>query len=337
MLFLSTVAFDAEDEARLEAAGHELLYVGTEGGDPHGMTSDDFHAALYALPEAERRRAVGLITPCFHVTSRLLTECPNIRWVHHPGAGVNSGDFWTDWDLLAEREVVVTTAKIHAGPISEWVLAMILALSKHLPCYLARQQGHIYRDSERLPLMPLEGKAALIVGAGNVGREVGRKLKCAFGMQMLGINSDGRPLEHFDRVGVLSVLSEWVSMADFIITTAVLVETTRGMINAEVLANARPTAYVVNPSRGSLIVERDLIEALQSGKIAGAALDTFEHEPLGPDSPLWDMPNVIITPHVSGGRPDYNTAVMERLLENLSAFEAGEIGRMHQVANFRRY
>ncbi len=336
MRVLSTQRFGPEDIARLEAAGCTYTYV-EPGGDPHTAPSDLFHANVYALPEALRTEVRILVTPSFHVTARLLEALPNLRWVHHPGAGVNSGEFWTPWDLLESRQIVVTTAKIHAVPISEWILAAMLALSKNLKRYAERQKAHIYHDEERLSNILLEGKTALIIGTGHVGAETGRKLKLAFHMRTLGVNSDGRPVEYFDETYTLQHLDALLPRADYVICTTALVEATRGMIHAERLARMKPTAFIINPSRGGLIVERDLIRALQAGRIAGAALDTFEVEPLAADSPLWDLPNVLITPHCSGGRPDYQTAVMDCLLGNLEAFRANRRDLMDQVANIKRY
>lgn len=336
MLVLSTQRFGRDDIARLEATGCAYRYV-EPGGDPHGASSEVFHAGLYALPEKVRREVEALVTPCFHITPRLLEALPNLRWVHHPGAGVNSGEFWTQWELLDAHGVVVTTAKIHAVPISEWIVAAMLALAKNLKRHAERQKAHVYHDEERLPSLILEGKTALVIGTGHVGAEVGRKLKLGFNMVTVGINSDGRPVEHFDEMHTLADLDDLLPQADFVITTSVLVEATRGMIDARRLALMKATAYVINPSRGSLIVERDLIAALRARRIAGAGLDTFEVEPLPADSPLWDLDNVILTPHCSGGRPDYQTAVMDRLLANLEAFRARRRDLMVEVANVKRY
>lgn len=336
MLVLSTQHFGGNDVARLEATGCTYRFV-EPGGDPHGASSDQFLAGIYALPEEVRCEAVVLVAPCFHVTARLLEALPNLRWVHHPGAGVNSGEFWTQWDMLDAHQVVVTTAKIHATPISEWVVAVMLALAKNLKRHAERQKARIYHDEERLPNIILEGKAALVIGTGHVGAEVGRKLKLAFRMITLGINSDARPVPCFDETHTLAALDELLPRADFVICASVLVEATRGMIDARRLALMKPSAFIINPSRGSLIVERDLIDALRAGRIAGAGLDTFEAEPLPADSPLWDLNRVVLTPHCSGGRPDYSTAVMDRLLANLDAFRAGRRDQMSEVANLKRY
>jgi phosphoglycerate dehydrogenase-like enzyme len=336
MIVLSTQRFGADDLARLEAAGCSYHFA-EPGGDPHGASSELFHAGVYALPEAIRRQAQALITPCFHVTPRLLEALPALQWVHHPGAGVNSGDFWTQWDLLDARGIVVTTAKIHAAPISEWIVAAMLGLAKNLKRHAERQKLHIYHDEEHLRNLILDGKTALIIGTGHVGAETGRKLKLAFNMVTLGVNSDGRAIDYFDETYSLKSLDDLLPRADFVICISVLVEATRGMIDARRLAMIKPTAFIINPSRGGLIVEQDLIAALRARRIAGAGLDTFEVEPLPEDSPLWDLDNVLLTPHCSGGRPDYQTAVLDRLLANLDAFRAGQRDRMAEVANVKRY
>ncbi|MBN1402256.1 MAG: D-2-hydroxyacid dehydrogenase, partial [Anaerolineae bacterium] len=299
--------------------------------------SDEYAAGIYALPEAVRHGARVLIMPCFHVTPRLLEACSNVGWVHHPGAGVNSGPFWTDWEMLERRHVVVTTAKIHAIPISEMIVTFMLMLSKHMPRYHERQERRIYHNEEHLRAIIMDGRTALILGTGHVGSETARKLKLAFHMTTIGINSDGRPVLFFDETYTLAGLDSVLPRADYLICTSVLVEDTLGMINAKRIALMKPSAFVINPSRGGLLVEQDLIEALAAHRIAGAGLDTYEVEPLSEDSPLWGLDNVILTPHISGGRPDYNTAVMDRLLANLDAFSRGRVDRMTEVANTKRY
>ena len=337
MIFITTRRFPDADVARLEARGVSLVYGGNPGADPHGATRDEYLAGIFALPEDTRRSAVGLIVDCFHITAELLDACPNVRWAQHPGAGVNSGDFWTDWALLRERGVIVTTAKIHAVPISEMIVGYMLALSKRLPRYLERQKQRVYRDGEHLQGLILEGRTALILGTGHVGAETARKLKVAFGMTTVGVNSDGRPVYYFDRACTLGGLDDELPLADYVICTSVLVPATRHMIDARRIGLMKPTAYLINPSRGSLIVEEALAAALKARRIAGAALDSYEVEPLPADSPFWDLDNVILTPHVSGGRPDYNAAVIDKLLANLDSFRAGQVDRMIEVANVKEY
>jgi phosphoglycerate dehydrogenase-like enzyme len=156
-------------------------------------------------------------------------------------------------------------------------------------------------------------------------------------MTTIGVNSDGRPVEYFDVTCTLDGLDAVLPRADFVICTSVLVKATRNMIDAARIKLMKPTAFIINPSRGGLIVEDDLIAALKERRIAGAGLDTFAVEPLPASSPLWDLDNVIITPHVSGGRPDYNSAVIDRLLENLEHFRAGRRDLMTGVANTKQY
>lgn len=337
MIFISTTAFDESDIARLQQEGGDYYYAGNVAADPHGASSDEFAAGIYALPEAVRMGARVLIMPCFHVTPRLLEACPDVGWVQHPGAGVNSGRFWTDWEMLERHHVVVTTAKIHALPISEMIVTFMLMLSKHMSRYHERQRSRIYHNEEHLRAIIMDGRTALILGTGHVGSETARKLKLGFHMTTIGINSDGRPLSYFDETHTLAGLDSVLPRADYVICTSVLVEDTLGMINAERIALMKPSAFIINPSRGGLIVEQDLIEALETRRIAGAGLDTFDVEPLAEDSPLWGLDNVVLTPHVSGGRPGYNTAVMDRLLANLDAFSQGRVDRMVEVANIKRY
>ena len=190
MLVLSTQRFPAADVARLEAAGCTYRYV-PPGGDPHGASSEQFHAGIYALEQAVRREAVVLVTPCFHVTRA--RRSASVAMGAPPPSRRQLGPVLDAVELLDAHHIVVTTAKIHATPISEWIVAVMLALAKNLKRHAERQRAHIYHDEEHLPSLILEGKTALVIGAGHVGAETGRS-SLAFGMRTLGVNSDGRPV-----------------------------------------------------------------------------------------------------------------------------------------------
>ena len=148
------------------------------------------------------------------------------------------------------------------------IVAYVLALSKHLPQFHDRQRRHVYRGDEadaRLPNLIIDGMTALILGTGNVGAETARKLKTAFRMTTIGINSDGRPVEHFDETYTLVGLDAVLRRADFVIATSVLVEATRNVMSRARIALMKPSAFLINPSRGGLIDEPALIEALRGG------------------------------------------------------------------------
>ena len=162
-----------------------------------------------------------------------------------------------------------------------------------------------------------------VVGLGTIGREIAR-LANSIGMRVIGTRNNPEPVPHVEKVYGADELRSVLSEADFVVLIAALTPETRGMIGKAELAAMKQDAYLINVARGAIVVEADLIEALQNGTIAGAALDVFETEPLPPESPLWKMENVIITPHIAGARPDYLHAVSEIFSKNLTRYISGE-------------
>ncbi|HEY5563820.1 MAG TPA: D-2-hydroxyacid dehydrogenase [Clostridiaceae bacterium] len=338
MIVISVTNFDKRHIEKMKEAGLEYYYANNEGIDPHGVeTSDEFNQAIYNLPEAVKSKAQIIIWDCFHITQRLIRECPKVKWVQHPGAGVNTGDFWTNWEMLKENHITVTTAKVHAIPISEMIVTYMLDLSKHMPLFYKRKGEKIYHDEVDISAQIMNKRSALIVGTGNIGSELARKLKLGFDMYVVGVNTDGRKLDYFDEMYTLKDLDKIISNFDYVVCTSVLVEGTKHMINAKRLKLMKNTAFLINASRGGLIVEGELIEALKRGEIAAAAIDCFEIEPLPKASELWNLENVIITPHMSGGRPDNKDVILEKFLSNLPHFKKGEISKMSEVANIKKY
>lgn len=251
--------------------------------------------------------------------------CGRLRWVHIGGVGVD----WALFPELVASEVVVTNSRgIFDTTLPEYLLTLMLALVKDLPTTLRAQATHEWQH--RL-LQPLHGGRALIVGAGSIGR-AGARLLRSLGLEVTLVGRRERAGEPGERAGELGegrirgidALPELLPEADWLILLAPLTPETRGLIGAAELALLSPGARVVNIGRGPLLVEAALIEALRSGRLAGAGLDVFEREPLDPRSPLWDMPNVIVSPHVGGdvvGTPD---AFGRAFLANLERYIAGQ-------------
>jgi len=338
MLVISVRNFSKQKIEKINEQGYEYIFVDNSGLDPHNVhTSDYFNRNIYDLCDDIKKKATILIMDSFHVTSKLLDECPNVKWIQHPGAGVNAGQFWTDWELIDKKGVIVTTAKIHAVPISEMIITFMLDLLKHMPRFYERKKNKVYGDKANVLPMLLDKKKVLIIGTGHIGCELAKKLKLAFDTYIAGINSDRRKLDYFDEIYTQDSLLDIVGEFDFVVITCPLTEKTKHLIDSRVFERMKRTAYVINPSRGSIINENDLIHALETNQIAGAALDTFEEEPLPKDSKLWELDNVIITPHLSGFRPDYDDAVFEIFYKNLIHFKNGEFDKMEGVANKKGY
>jgi phosphoglycerate dehydrogenase-like enzyme len=208
--------------------------------------------------------------------------------------------------------------------MAEHVLAMMLALSRHFEYFLKQQQqGHWVRESAP-QLADLDGKTVLVVGLGGIGTEVARRAH-ALGMRVVATRASGRNGPDFvSYVGLPDEMLKLARDADFVVNCTPLTPQTTGIFNREFFATLKPGAYFISVGRGRSTVTADLIAALGSGRLAGAGLDVTDPEPLPSDSPLWHLPNVIITPHVSA-----ETAVSAELrnlvlVENLRRYAAGE-------------
>ncbi len=275
-------------------------------------------------------------------------EAPRLRWVQLHSAGL---DHIADHPLLTDSDVVFTTASgIHAIQMAEYAFTQLLAFSHHIPRMFEDKADHRWTKGrwERYVPDELYGKTLGIIGYGQIGRRIAQ-LAQTFGMRVLAIKRDVRRLasQGFalpgigdpegdipDRIYPPLALKSFLKECDHVVITAPLTADTRHLINAGALEAMHPHTILVNVGRGQLIDEAALIEALKEGKIAGAALDVFEEEPLPPDSPLWELPNVIISPHVAGFTPRYDERATELFAENLHRFIAGE--PLLNVADRRR-
>lgn len=227
-----------------------------------------------------------------------------LRLVQMMGTGVDqllpSPDLPTTVSIAGARGVFADEAAEHA-------IAMMLALVRALPTTILRQRDRVWRQFE---VEKISGKTVTIVGLGEIGRRVARICE-AMGMNVLGV-SRSKP-----NPGAFA-------SANFLVVCAPLTDTTRGMIGARELAMLPDLARVISLGRGGIVDESALLEALESGKIGGAALDVFDSEPLPPDSPWWTAPNTIVTPHIAGSGRDYIRRCIPILVDNVRRLERGE-------------
>lgn len=261
---------------------------------------------------------------------------PNLRWVQVTSAGI---DRLLGNPLFEQRDVLLTTTSgIHAVTMAEYALGMMLAFAHHLPRFMALQQAHEWpRQREALTPRLLRGATLGIVGYGSIGRELAR-LARAFGMQVLATKRDAMhpaSLPEYvepgtgDPDGVMchrlypsQALKSMVRECDYIVVLTPLTPETVNLINAEVLSAVKPGAVLINLARGGIVDEAALLAALKSGLLGGAACDVFAEEPLPEDSPLWDAPNLIISPHVAGMMPGYMDRAVDVFVENLRRYLA---------------
>ncbi|WP_034516059.1 D-2-hydroxyacid dehydrogenase [Actinomadura rifamycini] len=239
------------------------------------------------------------------------------RWVHIASAGVDRMMF----PGLIESDTVLTNSRgVFDEPIAEYVLGLVLSFAKdlHGTVRLQAERRWRHRETERVT-----GRRALVVGTGPIGRAVARRL-AACGLRVSGAGRTARTGDpDFGDVHAADDLAGPLAEADYVVLAAPLTPRTRGMIDAAALARMRPSARLINVGRGALVVQDDLVAALRDGRIAGAALDVFEEEPLPEKSPLWDLPNVIVSPHMSGDTVGWRDELVELFVENFDRFATG--------------
>ncbi|MET0955661.1 MAG: D-2-hydroxyacid dehydrogenase [Cryobacterium sp.] len=231
--------------------------------------------------------------------ARTVAANPRLRWVQLMAAGggaqVKAADLRTE-DL--DRVVFTTSAGVHGGPLAEFALFGILAGAKQLPRLQAQQRDHAWPG--RWALGQVRDQTVLLVGLGGIGREIAR-LTAALGMHVIGTRRPGssKTVEHVDEYVSIDDLAASAGRADAIVVSLPGTSATDGLLDAAVFAAARPGVTVVNVGRGTVIDESALLDALRDGQVGFAALDVFATEPLPADSPLWDQPNVLVSPHTA--------------------------------------
>jgi phosphoglycerate dehydrogenase-like enzyme len=252
-----------------------------------------------------------------HALERAWSAAGSLRWVHASSAGVNHV---LSAEVVASDVAVTNSRGVFDEPMAEYVLALTLAMAKDLPTTLElqRQRRWQHRETQRLG-----GSRALVAGTGPIGRAIGRKLAAA-GLTVTGVGRRARDSDP-DLGSVLPMdrLAEGLAEADYVVLAAPLTDDTHGMIDKAALSAMKPTARLVNVGRGPLVVQDDLVEALAGGRIAGAALDVFADEPLPASSPLWAMPNVIVSPHMSGDVVGWRSELVALFQDNLTRYLDG--------------
>ena len=279
-------------------ANHTLLLLSQDNAEYQSLLQQAYLPGLTILaPEQETdiqaalTKADILLGEPARLRARL-KDAQALKWAQSTYAGVDallSSDCRQDYHLTNIRDIF--------GPlISEYVIAHLLSLTRHLRHYKEQQRLHNWQP---IPYQSIHGKTMLIIGTGSIGQHVARTAK-HFGMTVLGINRSGREAAGFDHTYQLPALNNVLSRADVVVSVLPSTPQTRGLFNAERLTHFKPGTIFFNVGRGDAVDEGALIQALRHGNIGAAVLDVFAIEPLPTASPLWDMPNVVITPHSSG-------------------------------------
>jgi phosphoglycerate dehydrogenase-like enzyme len=282
------------------------------------VRADSDEAALEAIADAE-------VAYSSRITPAHFAAAPRLRWIHSPAAGVGSMLF----PEMVRSDVLMTNSRGNSSvTIAEHVIAVTLALLRDLPLAWKRQSEKVWAQNEfdaGASIRTLRGARMLIVGLGSIGAQTAR-LASAFGAAVAGIR---RTLDAPRPPGVGEVapprqLREQLPSADVVVIAAPQTSETLHLIGERELALMKADAILVNVSRGKLVDEAALVRALERGRLRGAALDVFEHEPLDPASPLWHRPDVLITPHVSGFHAGYWPQATQLFADNLRRFVAGQ-------------
>lgn len=269
------------------------------------------------------------ILVCMKIDREVFAKAKNLKWIHLGLAGVDKA-------LLPEvmkSGVKLTSSKgIHATTLAELILAMILAFSKGIVLSMSFKNRKVWGFEQVIQSrFDLEAKVLGIVGLGLIGVEVAKRAK-AFGMKVIALkNRPGKTPRFVDRIYSKGKLSQVLRESDFVFLSVPLTKETYHLIGTNELSQMKKTAFLINTSRGLVVDEDALKDALKKRKIAGAGIDVFEEEPLPRSSELWDLDNVIITPHIGGAMPDYYRKVGEVFKENLERFLQGK--RLKNLVN----
>lgn len=255
-------------------------------------------------------------------SSHLPRRAPRLRWIQFSSSGI--GGLVEQMGLPDSSILVTNVAGMHGTPLAEFALLSMLYFAKDLPSVLADQRQHRWR---RFAAHSLNGRNLGIIGLGGVGREVAR-LARAVGMRVAGTKrtTEGTSPDanYVDAIYPNDDLRPLLAESDYLVLSVPLTPETDGLISEQELDAMKPGAILLNISRGAVVDEPAMIRALQSGHLGGAALDVFAEEPLPDDSPLWDMPNVLVTSHSMSTVVGENEEVVDRFIDNLHRYLAGQ-------------
>ena len=273
---------------------------------------------------ADPSKISALIAFGIAVDDDLFRRLTGLRWVQSLATGV---DYFLRCPSLGPNVLVTSGRGIHGPALRESVAYLLLSLAQSAAQRHDDQRAHRWR---RQHWSLLCDKTAVVAGTGVVGSAIANLLK-AFGMRVIGVTNTPRPAPGFDQMIPRAKLRDAAAKADYLINVLPGGPDNRGAFNDIVFAAMKPSAFFINVGRGDTVDEAALIETLRSKRIAGAGLDVFAVEPLPNDSPLWDLPNVILTPHVAGYFLEYEDHIMPLIIENMRLFLAGKLSEMRNV------
>jgi phosphoglycerate dehydrogenase-like enzyme len=314
---MNVVAFFHLKEVRWNLPDSEVERLQARFPGVRVVSVEDPVDLAVVLPDAE-------VFAGFHLPRAHFAAAPRLQWIHSASAGVEANLFP---ELVASDVVLTNSAGLHAVSIPEHVLGQMLVLARNFHEALRLQMRAEWNRfgviSFGATICELHGANLAILGAGAIGRNLAQRA-AALGMHVRVMRRDAsRPVPGAEAVVPPPALRELLAWADWVVCALPLTAETRGLIGAEALRAMRSSAFLINVGRGEHIEEAALIEALRSGAIAGAALDAFAQEPLPSDHPFWSLPNLVLTPHVSGYTQQYFQKMLALFEDNLDRFVHG--------------
>lgn len=315
-----------EREPRIELIRDQSLYPPMRHpadftGDPEfSRTPAQQRAFEELLDSADALYGIPDVDPA--ALKRTADANPRLRWVHTMAAGGGAAVKAAGLSpAQLGRIAFSTSAGVHGGPLAEFAVFGVLAGAKDLPRLLAQQRDHTW--SGRWEMRQVSEMTVLVVGLGGIGSEVARRLS-ALGATVVGTSRHQRPVDHVDRSIRTDQIAEVAPDVDAIVLTLPGTAATERLIGPEVLAAVRPGTVLVNVGRGTVVDEDALLQALREGRIGFAALDVFATEPLPADSPLWDEPNVLVSPHTAALNAAEDRLIAELFAANATRLLDGE-------------
>lgn len=310
--------FGTRIEAAARAAGAEPLFVRLPK-DPKARLNADELAAVNATFLTRDVR----FSPQFAAFEHAMSATPNLRWVHFITSGMNPFP-WID-PLLARGVRMSTSTGSNAEPVAQIALMGLLLMARHAHVWIRGQQQHQWLPHRGKDVPPdIAGQTVVIVGLGAVGSRVAHYARM-LGLTVIGVRrSPRRPKDPVDELITPEQLHTVLPRADFLVMNCPLTPATRNMIDAAALARLKPTCSFINVARGEVVDEDALIDALRRGALAGAYLDVYQQEPLPPGSPLWDLPNVVMSPHNASSAQGNDERATHIFIENIGRLVRNE-------------
>jgi phosphoglycerate dehydrogenase-like enzyme len=248
-------------------------------------------------------------------------KAQRLKWLHVFNVGVDHPIYS---EMLARGVRLTTSAGSTAGPIAQTAIMGLLALARGFPRWLHAQRNRQWSPERKTPPRDLRGQTVIVLGLGTIGTEIAR-LARVLGLKVIGVRRGPRRAEDpVDELHPPAALPDLLPRCDWLVIACPLTPETRGLVDARLIAALPRGARIINVARGEIVAEQALIDALRSGHLGGACLDVFEAEPLPPDSPLWNLPNVLVTPHNSAAAAGNDERVLAIFLDNLGRWQRGE-------------